>query len=146
MQPHSLSGNEDVFLIQDTIIKNIALGEDPKLINLEKIEIVVKQAQLFDFISELPNGLKTVINEKGINLSGGQKQRIALARAFYFDKEILMFDEATSALDSRIESEIMNQIKNLKRSKTIIIISHRHETISYCDKIIGIKNGRIKLK
>ena len=137
---------QDVFLIQDTIIKNIALGEDPKLINLEKIEIVVKQAQLFDFISELPNGLKTVINEKGINLSGGQKQRIALARAFYFDKEILMFDEATSALDSRIESEIMNQIKNLKRSKTIIIISHRHETISYCDKIIGIKNGKIKLK
>ncbi len=137
---------QDVFLIQDTIIKNIALGEDPKLINLKKIEMVVKQAQLFDFICELPNGLKTEINENGINLSGGQKQRIALARAFYFDKEILMFDEATSALDSRIESEIMNQINNLKGSKTIIMISHRQETITYCDKIFRIKNGRIELE
>lgn len=88
-------------------------------------------------------GISTIIGDQGIRLSGGQRQRIALARAFYYDREILIMDEATSALDNETESEIVNEIRQLKGVKTVIVIAHRLTTLKYCDCIYRLDNGKI---
>ena len=134
---------QDVFLVNDTIANNIALGIDKDQIDQNKLDKAIESAQLTEFINELPLGTKTIIGERGINLSGGQKQRVALARAFYFERSILIFDEATSSLDYNTENQIISQIKSLKKDKTIIIISHRYETIKFVDKIYNIDNATI---
>jgi ABC-type multidrug transport system fused ATPase/permease subunit len=129
--------------VNDTIASNIALGVTKENIDKNKLKKAVKSAQISDFINELPLKLETLIGERGVNLSGGQKQRIALARAFYFEKNILIFDEATSSLDYKTENQIIDQIQSLKKDKTIIIISHRHETIKFVDKVYSLNNGKI---
>jgi ABC-type bacteriocin/lantibiotic exporter with double-glycine peptidase domain len=91
----------------------------------------------------MPEGLNTILGEAGIQLSGGQRQRIALARAFYHNRDVLVMDEATSALDNETEAEIVNEIKNLKGNKTLIVIAHRLSTIKYCDYIYRIEKGKI---
>ena len=135
---------QDTFLINDSVEKNIALGLVKKDIDTDRISESVKKSQLDDFVEKLPDGIETIISEKGINISGGQKQRIALARAFYFDREILVFDESTSALDDKVESDIIDQIRLLKDEKTIILISHRNSTIKYCNKVYHIDRGSVK--
>ncbi len=135
---------QDTFLINDSVEKNIALGLVKKDIDTDRISESVKKSQLDDFVKKLPDGIETIISEKGINISGGQKQRIALARAFYFDREILVFDESTSALDDKVESDIIDQIRLLKDEKTIILISHRNSTIKYCNKVYLIDRGSVK--
>lgn len=134
---------QEIFLVNDTIKNNVALGSNNKDINHQKVIDCLNQAQLSSFIEEQKNGIETLVGEKGINLSGGQKQRIALARAFYYDREIIVFDEATSALDSEIEKEIVNQINLLKGNKTVIMISHNANTIKYCNIIFDIPKNRI---
>ena len=96
-------------------------------------------------MDSLPNGQNTVIGNRGVNLSGGQRQRIALARCFYFDREIILFDEATNSLDSDTEKEIIDSIYSLKKIKTIIIVSHKKELLNKCDKIYFIHNKKIYL-
>ena len=91
----------------------------------------------------MTDGINTQIGENGIKLSGCQKQRIALARAFYHEREVLILDESTSALDEKIEEEIINELKMLKKEITLIMIAHRLSTLKYCDKIIEIKNGKL---
>jgi ABC-type bacteriocin/lantibiotic exporter with double-glycine peptidase domain len=91
----------------------------------------------------MPDGLNTLLGESGIQLSGGQRQRIALARAFYHNRDVLVMDEATSALDNETEAEIVNEIKNLKGSKTLIVIAHRLSTVKHCDYIYRIEQGKI---
>lgn len=135
---------QDVFLVNDTLASNIALGMNKNEIDHKKIEKAIKSSQLDGFIKKLPNQINTIIGERGINLSGGQKQRIALARAFYFEKKVLIFDEATSSLDYKTENQIIDQIQSLKKHKTIIIISHRQETIQFVDKVYNIDNCQIK--
>ena len=134
---------QEIFLVNDTIKNNVALGSNNKDINHQKVIDCLNQAQLSSFIEEQKNGIETLVGQKGINLSGGQKQRIALARAFYYDREIIVFDEATSALDSDIEKEIVNQINLLKGNKTVIMISHNANTIKYCNIIFDIPKNRI---
>ena len=134
---------QEVFLVNDTIASNIALGIDKDQIDQNKLIKAIKSSQLSEFIDDLPIKTDTVIGERGINLSGGQKQRIALARAFYFERNILIFDEATSSLDYETEKQIINQIELLKKNKTIIIISHRHETIKFVDRVYNIDKGKI---
>ena len=134
---------QEIFLVNDTIKNNVALGSNNKDINHQKVIDCLNQAQLSSFIEDQKNGIETLVGQKGINLSGGQKQRIALARAFYYDREIIVFDEATSALDRDIEKEIVNQINLLKGNKTVIMISHNANTIKYCNIIFDIPKNRI---
>ena len=134
---------QQVFLINDTITSNIALGLSKEEINFNKIKKAISYAQLDSFLENLPNGLNTFIGERGIRMSGGQRQRMALARAFYFDKEVIILDESTSSLDKNTENEILERIKLLKNTKTLIVIAHRETTVSHCDTIIKIENGKI---
>ncbi|MDR0580027.1 MAG: ATP-binding cassette domain-containing protein, partial [Campylobacteraceae bacterium] len=106
-------------------------------INEAKAIKALKAANIWDFLSE-KEGLDTMVGEHGVRLSGGQKQRIGIARALYNDPEILVLDEATSALDNETESKIMNEIYNISKDKTLIIIAHRLSTVEKCDRKIGL--------
>ena len=96
-----------------------------------------------EMVNHLPDGIDTIIGERGVRLSGGQRQRIALARAFYHGRNILVMDESTSALDSETEKEIVGEIQKFKGKKTIIVIAHRFSTIQYCERIYKLENGSI---
>ena len=135
---------QNVFLINDSITNNIALGQSNKKIDIEKIKEAIKDARLDDFVDSLPQGLNTFIGERGMRMSGGQKQRLALARAFYFDKEIIILDESTSSLDDVTENEILDKIKIIKNKKTLIVIAHRERTVEHCNTIIKIHNGKLE--
>lgn len=132
---------QTVYLMDDTIRNNVAFGVDEKEIIDEQIWSVLEQAQLKDFVEELPDGLDTLIGERGVRFSGGQRQRIAIARALYTNPDILILDEATSALDNETETAVMEAIERLQGHKTLIIIAHRLTTVKKCDMIYEIKNG-----
>jgi len=136
---------QNIFIIDDTLRRNIALGVPDDKMNNTKLQEAIQQAQLDELCSNIPNGLEATLGEGGVCLSGGQRQRVALARAFYHDRNVLVMDEATSALDVDTENEVVNEIKNLKQegSKTIIIIAHRLSIISHCDYVYKIENGSI---
>lgn len=134
---------QNVYLLDDTIKANVAFGIDPKLIDEESVDLVLKSAQLSDFIDNIPEGKNSIVGERGVKLSGGQKQRIGIARALYSNPDILVLDEATSALDNKNELNFMNTIMSYKNSKTIIIVAHRLSTLKSCDVIYEILNGKI---
>jgi ATP-binding cassette subfamily C protein len=145
-QWHRLIGYvpQSIYLIDDTIEANIALGEKAEEVDQVKIEHAIDKAQLKSFIKHLPNGSKTIVGERGIRLSGGEKQRISIARALYRNPEVLIFDEATSALDNETEAQLMKVINTVSQNCTVIMIAHRLSTLKNCDKIIAMKNGRIE--
>jgi ABC-type bacteriocin/lantibiotic exporter with double-glycine peptidase domain len=134
---------QEIFLADSSLRENVALGLAPEEINDELLIESINKAKLSSLISGLPDGVNTIIGEGGVRLSGGQRQRIALARAFYHRRSVLVFDEATSALDDDIEREIVNEIHQLKGNKTIIMIAHRLSTLSDCDIIVKLEEGRI---
>jgi ABC-type multidrug transport system fused ATPase/permease subunit len=134
---------QQIFLIDNTVRNNIALGENSSEINDVNVMSAIHQVQLTETISQLPNGLDTILGERGVRLSGGQRQRIALARAFYHNRDVLILDESTSALDSKTENEIVKQMSQFKGIKTIIVISHRLSTLRHCDRIYKLENGCI---
>ena len=134
---------QDIFLLDDTIKNNIALGIEKSEIDPKQLETAIQMAQLEQVIQDLPQGIETQIGEKGMRLSGGQRQRIALARAFYHDKDIVVLDEATSSLDHETEREIIHSIKRLQGIKTLIVIAHRLTTVQHCDIIIKLAQGQI---
>lgn len=134
---------QQIFLVDDTLEKNIALGFDEHMIDKEKIMDAIESSQLISLLKDMPSGINTVLGERGVRLSGGQRQRVALARAFYNNKEVLILDEATSALDAKTENIIVNEIKQLKDKITIVAISHRLSTVRDCDLIYKIENGKI---
>ncbi len=129
-----------IYLTNDTIKNNILFYDD-KNKDEEQLEKVIEQAQLKDFINELPDGLNTMVGERGMCLSGGQRQRIGIARALYNKPELLVLDEATSALDNKTEKYVMEAIENLYGKITMIIIAHRLTTIEKCDVVYELKNG-----
>lgn len=135
---------QDVFLLDDSILNNIVFGMHENNIDYERLNKVIKEVQLSDFVYTLAEGLNTQLGERGLRLSGGQKQRIGIARALYHKSSILVFDEATSALDSETETEIMSEISNLAGDQTIIVIAHRLSTLKHCDRIIELSKGSIK--
>jgi len=134
---------QDVFLIDDTIIKNIAFSSEDDNISLEEVKSACKAAGLSKFIDSLPDGYKTLVGERGAKLSGGQIQRIGIARALYKKPKVIVFDEATSALDNITEKIVMESVNNLSQNKTIIMIAHRLSSIKNCDIIYVMKNGCI---
>ena len=133
--------SQDNFLFHNTIMENIRFG------NLEASDEIViqaaKQANAHVFISEFPEGYETVVGDRGMLISGGQKQRIAIARALIRDPEILIFDEATNALDYKTEQSLQREIFKISKGKTVLIISHRLETVKNADNILKIENGKI---
>ena len=135
---------QSIFLIDDTIIKNIAFGVPDDKIDMEAVKNAALIANLSDFIeNNLEDGFKTVVGERGVRLSGGQRQRIGIARAVYHNPSVLIMDEATSALDSLTENAIMDAINNLSHRKTIIMIAHRLTTVKECDEIFIMDSGTI---
>ena len=132
-----------IFMLDDTIRRNVAFGIPDEKIDEERLWEVLKEAQLDQFIGTLPKGLDTEVGERGIRLSGGQRQRISIARALYHDPEVLILDEATSALDNDTEKAIMDSINLLQGRKTLIIIAHRLQTIEKCDIVYKIEGGHI---
>ena len=135
-----------IFMLDDTIRKNVAFGVPEDKIDEDRLWEVLKEAQLDEFIKTLPEGLETGIGERGIRLSGGQRQRIGIARALYNDPEVLILDEATSALDNDTEAAIMESINRLHGRKTLIIIAHRLQTIEKCDIVYRVEDGRAKIE
>ena len=121
---------QHVFLADENISSNIALGVDPKYINQDAIERASKIANLHNFvIDELPEQYNTTIGEREVRLSGGQRQRIGIARALYNNPKLLILDEATSALDNQTEHAVMEAVNNLRKDITIILIAHRLNTV-----------------
>lgn len=132
---------QSVYMIDDSIRRNIAFGIKDAEIDDEKVWSALTQARLEEFVRKLPKGLDTMMGERGVKVSGGQRQRIAIARALYNNPEILVLDEATSALDTETETAVMESIEALQGKKTLIIVAHRLSTIRKCDSIYEIKNG-----
>lgn len=135
---------QQIYLIDDTIRANIALGVPTNNINDILIWESLEAAQLKEFVQGLPDGLNTIVGERGIRLSGGQRQRIGIARSLYYKPTILVMDEATSALDNKTEKLFVSALDNLRGEHTILVIAHRISTVQKCDRIIVIENGVIK--
>ena len=134
---------QDIYLLDDTIKNNIAFGLKANDINQEVILKSIKLSRLKDYVSSLEKKENTVIGNRGIRVSGGQKQRIGIARALYHNPRILILDEATSSLDTINEKIIMEDIYNTAENITLIIITHRHKSVSRCDKVYLLDNGKI---
>ena len=129
-----------IFIFQDTIANNVAYGEK---VDEARVVKALKRAYVWDFVSELPNGIETSLDEFGVNLSGGQRQRIALARALYKNPEVLILDEATSALDNKSEKAIQKALEDLRGEMITFVVAHRLSTIESADEIFVLEKGRI---
>lgn len=136
---------QKLFFLDDTIKKNITLNFENEKIDENLLEKALEMSQLKNVIKNFPNRLDTIIGENGTKISGGQGQRIAIARAIYHNKNILILDEATNAVDMKTETEIINELVNLSNNLTVIIVSHRIESLDLCNKIYHLENGSFSL-
>ncbi len=134
---------QGIYLTDDSIRRNVAFGLPDAEIEDERVWTSLRLAQLDEFINSLPLKLNTVVGERGVKISGGQKQRIGIARALYYNPDILVMDEATAALDQETEKAFMDSIRKLSGDRTIIIIAHRLSTVKDCDIIFFLKNGTL---
>ncbi|GGI54424.1 ABC transporter ATP-binding protein [Oxalicibacterium solurbis] len=134
---------QSIFLTDDTLRRNVAFGLPEERIDDDAIMRAIKAAQLEEFLTGLPDGLETMVGERGIRLSGGQRQRIGIARALYHDPGILVLDEATSSLDTSTEQDVMEAVRALQGKKTTIIVAHRLSTIAHCDRLYRLQGGII---
>ncbi|MEP3331385.1 ABC transporter ATP-binding protein [Sedimentitalea sp.] len=135
---------QEIYLIDDTISRNIAFGVPQEKIDMEAVEYAARTAALHDFImNDLSQGYQTTVGERGVRLSGGQRQRIGIARALYRNPSLLIMDEATSALDNITERVVMEAVHNIGSDKTVILIAHRLSTVKECDQIFFMEHGRI---
>lgn len=135
---------QSIYLLDDTIRRNIALGIEDHEIDSGRLVAAVRAAQLERLLERLPEGLETMIGEAGVRLSGGERQRIGIARALYHDPDVLIMDEATSALDNTTERAIIEAVEALKGQRTIIMIAHRLSTVRNCDTLFFLNEGRIE--
>ena len=132
---------QEIYLFNENILNNIALGIKQEEIDLERISVCLEMAELKEFINSLKDGIYTNVGDRGSMISGGQKQRIGIARALYLNPEILILDESTSSLDSITEKNILKTIYSLKGKKTIIIIAHNKSVLYDCEKLYNLENG-----
>jgi len=134
---------QNIYLLDESIAKNIAFGFDNKKINYKRLTSAIKDSQLEKFVNDLPNGVETLVGERGAQISGGQLQRIGIARALYINPDILIFDESTSSLDNQTEIKIMETINSIKKDKTIIFVSHKKNPMEYCNKLYELKKNQL---
>jgi ABC-type multidrug transport system fused ATPase/permease subunit len=134
---------QSIFLTDDTLRRNVAFGLPNDLIDDNAVKSAIRSAQLEDFVASLPEGMETVVGERGVRLSGGQRQRIGIARALYNSPDVLVLDEATSSLDTETEHGVMQAVQALQGEKTVIIVAHRLSTVEYCDRLYRLENARI---
>lgn len=134
---------QSIYLTDDTLRRNVAFGLSNEQIDDAAVTRAIKAAQLEDFVASLPDGLGTLVGERGIRLSGGQRQRIGIARALYHDPAVLVLDEATSALDTATERGVMQAVMALQGSKTILIVAHRLSTVEKCNRLYRLEQGRV---
>ncbi|MDC1458632.1 ATP-binding cassette domain-containing protein, partial [Burkholderiaceae bacterium] len=134
---------QSIYLTDDSLRRNVAFGLPDERIDDAAVKRAIQSAQLEDFVSSLPNGLMTMVGERGIRLSGGQRQRIGIARALYNDPSVLLLDEATSSLDTETEQGVMQAVKALKGDKTILIVAHRLSTVDHCDQLYSLEKGEL---
>ena len=134
---------QSIFLADDSLRRNVALGLPDGEIDDDRVRIVLQIAQVDEFVRSLPEGLDTFVGERGIRMSGGERQRVGIARALYHEPEVLVFDEATSSLDNQTEASVMQAIRALQSDHTLVIIAHRLSTVRWCDRLIYMKGGRI---
>ena len=134
---------QSIFLTDDTLRRNVAFGLSDNQIDEAAVRRAIRAAQLEEFVASLPIGLETVVGERGVRLSGGQRQRIGIARALYHDPSVLVLDEATSSLDTATEHEVMEAVRALQGTKTIIIVAHRLSTVEHCERLYRLQDGGI---
>lgn len=134
---------QSIFIADASIAENIALGVDRRHIDTERARRCAQQAELGDFLDQLPQGLDTVVGERGAWLSGGQRQRIGIARALYKSASVIVLDEATSALDESTEAAVMQRIEGLGEDITIVMVAHKMASLRFCDQVIELRNGAI---
>ncbi len=134
---------QSIYLANSTMRENVAFGLPPELIDEQRVKQAIKLAHLEELVDQLPDGINTIVGERGVQLSGGQRQRIGIARSLYHDAEVLILDEATSALDGITEKFIMEAIHDFSGNKTIIMIAHRFTTVQKCDIIYLMDQGRV---
>lgn len=134
---------QSIFLTDDTLRRNVAFGLPNEQIDDSAVRRAIRAAQLEQFVNELPQGLDTLVGERGIRLSGGQRQRIGIARALYHNPPLLVLDEATSSLDTATEREVMDAVRALQGEKTVIIVAHRLSTVEHCDRLFRLDRGSV---
>ncbi len=134
---------QSIYLTDDSIESNIAFGEKIENIDESRLNKAIEDAQLSKFINQLPEGIKTIVGERGIRLSGGERQRISIARALYRNPDVLIFDEATSALDNETEAKLMETIHSVSKNRTVIMIAHRLTTLKDCNQIYCFQEGHL---
>lgn len=134
---------QNIYLIDGTLAANVAFGKEEKEIDFKNVKHVLSLADLNELGGKSTSVEFAQVGERGVKISGGQRQRIGIARALYFNRDIIIFDEATSALDEETEAKICRTINSLKDKKTIIVITHRQNPLSICDEVFELKNGRL---
>ena len=134
---------QHVYLMDTTVRRNVAFGLSEKEISNADVEKALRLANLWEFVQTLPDGLDTVVGERGVRLSGGQRQRLGIARALYGNPEVIVLDEATSALDADTEREIVESFREIAHDHTLIVVAHRTSTLAYCNRLIRLEAGRI---
>ena len=134
---------QHVYLMDTSLRRNVAFGLAEKSISNADVEKALRLANLWEFVQALPEGLDTVVGERGVRLSGGQRQRLGIARALYGNPEVIVLDEATSALDGDTEREIVESLRAITHDHTLIVVAHRTTTLAYCSRLIRLEGGRI---
>jgi ATP-binding cassette, subfamily B, bacterial PglK len=134
---------QSIFLTDDTLARNVAFGLSNAQIDEAAVWQAIRAAQLEEFVHSLPQGLNTMVGERGVRLSGGQRQRIGISRALYHNPAVLVLDEATSSLDTVTEHGVMEAVSALRGSKTVIVVAHRLSTVEQCDRLYRLERGQI---
>jgi len=136
--------SQQVFLTDDTLRRNIAFGVPRDAVDEARLARCIERAQLDRMVAELPDGLDTIVGERGIRLSGGQRQRVAVARALYREPPVIVLDEGTSALDGATESRVIAALDEISPDRTLIAVAHRLDTLRGADRIVVVADGSIQ--